>query len=210
MNFFHSNSYTATCFNALTALKIKRNFHSVSEVFTLSVEILPIFKILAHGYLMFSVVPVRQYIYLPFFATRKRSLGQGNVYTPVCQSFCSKGEIGFPTCTGKRGGFPACTGKGGGFPACTGTGKTGWYASYWNAFLFFLSTWVAVRDETLNHLTLASGGSKVSAPGFLPYHTDNILSFPRAFPIIKTNIRGQRYLLGFSSPFPARNIISSI
>ena len=25
------------------------------------------------------------------FTTRKRSLGQGNVFTPVCQSFCSQG-----------------------------------------------------------------------------------------------------------------------
>ena len=25
------------------------------------------------------------------FTARKRSLGQGNVFTPVCQSFCSQG-----------------------------------------------------------------------------------------------------------------------
>ena len=33
----------------------------------------------------------------PIFTTRKRSLGQGNVFTPVCHSVHMKGG-GFPTC----------------------------------------------------------------------------------------------------------------
>ena len=95
------------------------------------------------------------------FTARKRSLGQGNVLHlcvilfmvgggggvgfPACTGRggwlpCMhwEGGVGFPACTGKGVGFPACTGKGVGFPACTRTGKSGRYASYWNAFLFLL------------------------------------------------------------------------
>ena len=44
---------------------------------------------------------------------RKRSLGKGNVFTPVCDSFCSgwRGELSLWSASGR-------------------------YASYWNAFLF--------------------------------------------------------------------------
>ena len=33
------------------------------------------------------------YILCHLFTARKRSLGQGNVFTPVCQSFCSQGGL---------------------------------------------------------------------------------------------------------------------
>ena len=85
----------------------------------------------------------------------KRSLGQGNVFTPVCHSV--HGGVGFPAYTGEGGlasqhalgrgvGFPACTekgrglasqhvlGRGVGFPACTGEG--GWLPSmHWEGGL---------------------------------------------------------------------------
>ena len=92
------------------------------------------------------------------FTARKRSLGQGNVLHlcvilfmvgGLASQHALGGGVGFPACTGKVGlaslhalgrgvGFPACTGKEVGFPACTRTGKSGRYASYWNAFLFLL------------------------------------------------------------------------
>ena len=92
--------------------------------------------------------------------SRKQSLGQGNVFRPVCHSVHR--EVGFPACIGRGGGSPACTEKGGrlpsmhwegglasqhelgrgvGFTACTGkgvgfpvcTGKGGWLPSmHWN------------------------------------------------------------------------------
>ena len=53
-----------------------------------------------------------------FITARKRSLGQGNIFTPVCHSVH----------TGVPGGDPPPDGY------CYGR-----YASYWNAFLFFLN-----------------------------------------------------------------------
>ena len=50
-----------------------------------------------------------------YYFITKRSLGQGNVFTPVCHSVHRGGGLN----------FSACTGKGVGFPACTGTGKAG-------------------------------------------------------------------------------------
>ena len=70
-----------------------------------------------------------------------------------------KRGVGFPACTGKGGWLPSMNWEGGlasqhalgrglasqyalergvGFPACTGIRKSGWYASYWNAFLLNL------------------------------------------------------------------------
>ena len=47
-----------------------------------------------------------------FFKARKRSLGQGNIFTSVCQEFCSQG-----------GAIPACIA--GGIPACLAAGLQG-------------------------------------------------------------------------------------
>ena len=55
---------------------------------------------------------------------RKRSLGQGNIFTSVCQEFCSQGGCLVPGGVWRpplRDGY-----------CC------GWYASYWNAFLFYI------------------------------------------------------------------------
>ena len=58
------------------------------------------------------------------FTSRKRSLGQGNIFTSVCQEFCSQGEGGaIPACT--AGGIPACLAaglQGGAIPACIAGG----------------------------------------------------------------------------------------
>ena len=54
---------------------------------------------------------------------RKRSLGQGNIFTNVCQEFCSQGGCLVPG--GVCGDPPPRDGY------CCGR-----YASYWNAFLF--------------------------------------------------------------------------
>ena len=48
----------------------------------------------------------------------KRSLGQGNVFTPICQSFCSQGEV-YPSMQFGRGcvkGTVKGVGCGGGEP----------------------------------------------------------------------------------------------
>ena len=55
---------------------------------------------------MFKILK-EQIIRLSFFlfiTTRKRSLGQGNIFSSVCQEFCSQG--GIPACI--AGGIPAC------------------------------------------------------------------------------------------------------
>ena len=69
--------------------------------------------------------------------TRKRSLGQGNIFTSVCQEFCSQG--GMPHCIL---GYHPRPGKE--KPRATQTplhsacweirSTSGRYASYWNAF----------------------------------------------------------------------------
>ena len=42
----------------------------------------------------------------------KRSFGQGNIFTPVCHSFCSQGWVGIPACLAGQSqgwvGIPAC------------------------------------------------------------------------------------------------------
>ena len=87
---------------------------------------------------------------------RKRSLGQGNVFTGMCHSFCPQGRVGFPACiTGYMTG--GCLPPGGSASSRWGGGGlhpgadpppprymgyyeiwsiSGQYASYWNAFLF--------------------------------------------------------------------------
>ena len=46
------------------------------------------------------------------FTTRKRSLGQGNVLTPVCQSLCSQGGVS-QYAVGRSACIPACDWAGG-------------------------------------------------------------------------------------------------
>ena len=77
-----------------------------------------------------------------FVSAHKRSLGQGYIFTSVCESFCPRG-----------GGWCLCPGGGRGLPdrhppgqrppdrntphwteTIHRTVKSGWYASYWNAF----------------------------------------------------------------------------
>ena len=100
-------------------------------------------------------------------ATCKRSLGQGKVFTPVCQSFCLGGwctpqsrhpsrqtptpsrQTPYPswadtpcqdTPLGRHplGRHPL------GRHTLPDANCSGWYASYWNAFLFFLVFLIAV------------------------------------------------------------------
>ena len=95
-----------------------------------------------------------------FITARKRSLGQGNVFTPVCQWFCSR-----------KGGVSASGSRGVYIPPDTHTpGRDGhWsgrYASCWNAFFFIFirndSTWICKRTTTVvksaarSHLTNAN------------------------------------------------------
>ena len=77
------------------------------------------------------------------FTTCKRNLGQGNVFTPVCQSFCSRGvspwtdTIPSQTPTPPRQTPPRQTPpRWADTPAPTDSNWSRWYASYWNAFLF--------------------------------------------------------------------------
>ena len=78
---------------------------------------------------------------LHIFTARKRNLGQCNVFTPVCQSFCSQGG----SASGEGGLHPV----GGGGQRAPPLGyygiqsTSGLYASYWNAFFFqFLDVWL--------------------------------------------------------------------
>ena len=54
-----------------------------------------------------------------FHYRRKRSLGQGNIFTPVCHSVHRAGAI--PACI--AGGIPACLAVGGAIPACLAPGR---------------------------------------------------------------------------------------
>ena len=73
--------------------------------------------------------------------SRKRSLGQGNIFSSVSQKFCPQG-VGIPVClaAGLRGGLQVHTR--GCIPACTEADPPvdgycrGRHASYWNVFLF--------------------------------------------------------------------------
>ena len=85
------------------------------------------------------------------FTSRKRSLGQGNVFTPVCQSFCSQGRRVWPIACWDT--FPRVDTSLGRHPSSldrhplvrhplpwTDTllwADTHLYASYWNAYLLF-------------------------------------------------------------------------
>ena len=83
---------------------------------------------------------------LSLFTARKRSLGQGNIFTSVCQKFCSQGttplHAGIPPQPGKDTPLGRQTPPGRQTPlhsACWEKWSTsGRYASYWNAILFFL------------------------------------------------------------------------
>ena len=93
-----------------------------------------------------------------YFPFAKRSLGQGNVFTPVCQSFCSQGEGCLPHCmlghtlqadtpgqTSSLGRHPAprLTPPHGQTPPPPGgyygiRSTSGRYACYFNAYLFWI------------------------------------------------------------------------
>ena len=81
----------------------------------------------------YLVVPAGTYSEI--ITARKRSLGQGNIFTSVCQEFCSRGGVSGPGGAWSWGGawFQGVPGPG-------GVGRDGYccgrYASYWNAFLF--------------------------------------------------------------------------
>ena len=99
---------------------------------------------------------------LKIITTRKRSLGQGNIFTPVCHSVHKGGHAwlfrGGGACVVALGGVHGCP-RGVGVCGCSGEAcivlfrggmhgffsffgyneirsMSGWYASYWNAFLF--------------------------------------------------------------------------
>ena len=71
-----------------------------------------------------------------FLTARKRSLGQGNIFTCVCHSVHGGGVRGCGGVCGYREGMRGCWAG-----ACIGHDEigsmSGRYASYWNAFLFY-------------------------------------------------------------------------
>ena len=84
--------------------------------------------------------------FLPFITVRKQSLMQGNIFRRVCQSFCSWGPLyDVTSCLAawshvpSRGGLPDRDPPGQRPlleqrpPSCMA--KSGWYATFWNAFL---------------------------------------------------------------------------
>ena len=81
------------------------------------------------------------------FTARKRSLGQGNIFTSVCQEFCSRGGclLGGGGCLLPQGSAPAGVPGPRGCLVETPPAPDGYccarYASYWNAFLFFILVW---------------------------------------------------------------------
>ena len=80
---------------------------------------------------------------------QQRSCGQGNIFTPVCHSFCSQGGSAW---SWGGGGIPACSEADPPTPHTPGRpprtrqtppeadssirSTSGRYASYWNAFMF--------------------------------------------------------------------------
>ena len=127
------------CYYTLLCLKTDFRFHSTHMFFPCRVNII-------------SIV-----------TARKRSLGQGNIFTPVCHSVNRGG--GIPACI--AGGIPTCLAAGGcAIRACLAAGGVpdpgdlllggsapgggvsggdqpdgyccGRYASYWNAFLLLI------------------------------------------------------------------------
>ena len=95
----------------------------------------------------------------------KRNFGQGNIFTPVCHSFCSQGGCGPP---GPDRPPPP--------PGAADTGirsTFGRYASYWNAFLYL----VVATDTLCSCLSLwfktmvllwFSGGDEFTEYKFAP------------------------------------------
>ena len=71
------------------------------------------------------------------FTARKRNLGQGNVFTPVCHSV-HRGRC-IPACNVclRKGCLPHQWADTHPFPRHRDGHINGWYASYWNAFYFF-------------------------------------------------------------------------
>ena len=82
------------------------------------------------------------------FTARKRSLGQDNIFTSVCQEFCPRGGVcsaggawswGGLSAPGVPGPRGVCSQDGsaprGGVPAGDPLRTARRYASYWNAFL---------------------------------------------------------------------------
>ena len=91
-------------------------------------------------------------IYLPS-ATKLR---QGNIFTSVCQEFCSRGGVCLSACwdttpqADPPGRHPRVDTPSLGRHHCSG-----WYASYWNAFLYqywfqFSFSFVVGREEPLS------------------------------------------------------------
>ena len=102
----------------------------------------------------------------PFVTAHKRSLGQGNISTPVCQSFCSQGSLyEFTSCQAAWSHVPSGVSLSAGLclgglcpeGLCPGRGSlsagvsvretprtvmSGWYASYWNDFLFYINPFI--------------------------------------------------------------------
>ena len=71
------------------------------------------------------------------FTARKPSLGQGYIFTSMCQEFCSQGGAWSRGVPGP-GGMPGPgegPGPGGLMETLRDVYWCGWYASYWDAFL---------------------------------------------------------------------------
>ena len=90
--------------------------------------------------------------HIKFITARKRCLGQGNIFSSVCQEFCSQGESAWAgTLQGRNtplgrytpwAGTPPRQVHPPGSSACWEIRATsGRYASYWNAFLFIYLNW---------------------------------------------------------------------
>ena len=99
------------------------------------------------------------------FTARKRSLGQGNIFIGVCQEFCSQGGCLLQGVCLLPGGVSA---PGGCLVETPPDGYCGrWYASYWNAFLFYLenilqrfshgeSVYVIISNLLIQHKNLVA------------------------------------------------------
>ena len=98
--------------------------------------------------LVWGIVETPVKCVLGFITARKRSLGQGNIFTPVCHSVHRGGVRGccqWGVCMVASGGggvvaWGACVvALGGGCVWYTEIRSiSGWYASYWNAFLLII------------------------------------------------------------------------
>ena len=63
-----------------------------------------------YGYFIWRLLEQGAYLMLQLITARKRSLGQGNIFTSMCQEFCSQGRCAIPACI--AGGIPACLAAG--------------------------------------------------------------------------------------------------